>query len=196
MEWVTDLFTGGGLGTVLSGITGLIGGYLAKRENRKLVQIENDHEARMANLDMKADEIQLQATLKLADKKIEQAQTEGEIQSEIIYQKAEAKVNEIDAKGFAAAMSVASKPTGFDWVDKFRALTRPLLTWLIFVFILIIFSVLQSIVGEAVAKNIPLLTELYIYLVQSVIYLFIMAVSWWFMSRGEKSAAQIKGLRT
>ena len=196
MEWLADLFGGGGVGTVLSGITGLIGGYLAKRENRKLIEIENDHEARMADLDMKADELQLQATLKLATKKIEQAQTEGEIKAELIGKKSEAKVDEIDAKGFAEAMAVASKPTGFDWVDKFRAVTRPLLTWFIFGFILVIFTVLHKIVGEIVAKDVSLLTELYVYLVQSVIYLFIMAVSWWFMSRGEKSAAQIKGLRT
>lgn len=192
--WV-DLLSGGGIGSALSAITGLVGGYLAKRENRLLMLETNKHEAKMAELDMRADEFQLEASLKIAQAGIELAQTEGEIEKELLGARSEANVNEIDAQGFAKAMVAAQKPTGYPFVDKFRAMTRPLLTWILFTFVATIFAVLHMKVGQIIQADTELLVKLYVYLVQSVIYLFIMAVSWWFMSRGEKSAAQIKGLK-
>lgn len=195
MDWVIDLFGGGGIGTALSGITGMIGGYLAKRENRLLAELQNSHELKMAEVDQKAEERQLQAQIKMSELEQARIQTEGDVAMDVAQAESEANVKEIDAKAFADAMATAQKPTGVGWVDKFRAMTRPTMTWLLFIFVVVIFGVLHHRVGDLVGENATLMVELYVYLVQSAIYLFIMAISWWFMSRGEKSAEQIKALR-
>jgi hypothetical protein len=194
MEFLLGLLGTGGLGTVLSGVSGLIGGWLTKRENRKMAEINNAHEVRMADIDLKTAEFEHNAAIALADKQIDLAETEGDIEMEIIDATAEADVSRLEATAFANGLAQGHKPTGYPWVDKFRALTRPLITWSLYIFVVVIFAVLHMKVGDIVAADTELLVKLYVYLVQSVIYLFIMAVSWWFMSRGERSARVIKGL--
>jgi hypothetical protein len=194
MEFLLGLLGTGGLGPVLSGISGLIGGWLTKRENRKMAQLEHAHEVQMAQIDQKAAEFELQASLALAEKQIDLTQTEGDVERDIIEAQSVADVERNEAEAFRYGLQEAMKPTGHSGVDKFRALTRPLITWSLYAFVLAIFVVLHLKVGDLVAEDTELLIKLYVYLVQSVIYLFIMAVSWWFMSRGEKSAKTIQNL--
>jgi hypothetical protein len=183
MSFLLDLLGAGGLGTVLSGVSGLIGGWLTKRENRKTLELTNAHELNMAEVDQRAAEFELKASIALAKSKLDQVRVEGETQVDL-----EA------ARAFTAGLADANKPTGYAFVDKFRAMTRPLITWSLYLFTIVIFWTLHIKVGGIVAEDTELLVKLYVYLVQSVIYLFIMAVSWWFMSRGDKSAAAIRGL--
>lgn len=194
MEFILGLLGTGGLGPVLSGLSGLIGGWLTKRENRKTLEITNAHEVRMAQVDQKAAEFELQASITLAEKQIDLTRAEGEVQMDVAQAQAEADVARDEAAAFSYGIREANKPTGHSFVDQFRAVTRPLLTWFLFIFVVTIFGVLQAKVGNIVAEDTELLVKLYVYLVQSTIYLFIMAVSWWFMSRGERSASVIKGL--
>ena len=194
MSDLLSLFSGGGIGTALSAVTGLLGGWLTKRENRLVALEENRHEAAMAELDMRADQMQHAANIKLADKKYELAQKEGEIAADLITTQSLATVEEIDAKGFAAAIKEAQGPTGYPVIDKIRALTRPFLTASLYLFVVVIFGLLHYRVNAIAMQELGLMMELYIYIVKSTVYLFIMAVSWWFMSRGEKTAQQIKGL--
>lgn len=194
MEAILGFLGTGGLGPIISGVTGLVGGWLTKRENRKLAEIDNAHEVRMAEVDQAAAKFELEATVTLADMQIDLAQTEGEIEQDLIEAQSEADVERLEATAFASGLVEGHKPTGYPFVDKFRAMTRPLITWSLYIFVAIIFYVLHLKVGAIVAEDTELLVKLYVYLVQSVIYLFIMAVSWWFMSRGEKSAKVIKNL--
>jgi hypothetical protein len=194
MSALLDLLGAGGLGTVFSGVSGLVGGWLTKRENRKLMELTNAHELKMAEVDQRTAEFELQASITLADKKIDLAQTEGQIEEDLINAQAHADVARSDSKAFEAGLEAAQKPTGYPFVDKFRAMTRPLITWSLYIFVVTIFWVLHSKVGGIVAEDTELLVKLYVYLVQSIIYLFIMAVSWWFMSRGEKSVQSIRTL--
>lgn len=195
MEEILALFAGGGLGTAVSAITGLVGGYLTKKENRLLKEQENSHEVTMAKLDQESERYQLEASLKMAEADRIMARTEAEMAMEVASAEASAEVSKIDAKGFALAMAEAQKPTGYPFVDKVRSLMRPVLTTSTYVFIVVIFGFLQWKVGELVAKDTELLTGLYEYLIRSIIYLFIMMVSWWFMSRGDNSVQQIKNLK-
>ena len=194
MSFLVDLLGAGGLGTVVSGVSGLVGGWLTKRENRKMLQLTNAHELNMAEVDQKAAEFELQASIHLAEKKIDLAETEGQIEQDIIAGQSDADVARSDARAFEAGLEAAQKPTGYAGVDKFRALTRPLITWSLYIFVVVIFAILHMEVGEIVLEDHDLLVKLYVYLVQSTIYLFIMAVSWWFMSRGEKSVKNISNL--
>ena len=77
MSVLLDLLGAGGLGTVFSGVSGLVGGWLTKRENRKMMELTNAHELKMAEVDQRTAEFELQASITLADKKIDLAQTEG-----------------------------------------------------------------------------------------------------------------------
>lgn len=194
MSFLVDLLGAGGLGTVVSGVSGLVGGWLTKRENRKMLQLTNTHELNMAEIDQKAAEFELQASITLAEKEIDLAQTEGQIAEDLIGVQAEADIERSAARAFEHGLQTAMGPTGYAGVDKFRALTRPLITWSLYIFVVVIFAILHLEVGEIVLEDHDLLVKLYVYLVQSTIYLFIMAVSWWFMSRGEKSVKNIRNL--
>ncbi len=195
MSLLADLLVGGGLGTAVSTVTGMLGGFITKRENRLANEANNAHELAMAEVDMRAEEQQLQATMALAAQQLDITTAEGQIAAELIDVNSEAAVNEIDAKGFAEAIKEVNKPTGYSAVDKFRFITRPALTWCLFGFMIYMFYKLNSMVSGVVAEDTDTLVGLYMYLVQSAIYLFVLAVLWWFMSRGEKSSAQIKALR-
>lgn len=194
MEFLADLFGGGGIGTIFSGLSGLLGGYLTKRENRLTLIQQNSHDLAMAKVDQQNNEFELKASIQLAKTKLDIAEKEGEIEKDLIETEGKATVDKLDAQAFVDGIREANKPTGHPGVDKFRALTRPLITWSLYLFVLIIFIVLHMKVGKLVLQDTDLLIQLYVYLVQSVIYLFIMAVSWWFMSRGEKSLNAIKGI--
>ncbi|MFT5483323.1 MAG: hypothetical protein ACI9GW_001980 [Halieaceae bacterium] len=197
MSWLSDLAGGvatGGITTIFSGITGLVGGYLAKKEKRLLLTEQNKHDLAMADVDRQRDEFELKASLATLKAKEALTLTEGEMAQEIIQTQGESNVAELEARAFAAGLTSAQKPTGYPGVDKFRALTRPLLTWALFAFMIVIFGFLQWEVGSLVATDTALLVRIYIFLIQSVIYLAIMTVSWWFMSRGEQSVKAIKGM--
>ena len=194
MEFLVDLFGGGGIGTIFSGISGLVGGYLTKKINLETMREKYKHEIAMADVDAKQSEFELRATISIAKNKLDIAQAEGEIERELIEASSAADVARSEATAFAEGTKAAQAPSGYPGVDKFRALTRPLITWLLFAFVVVLFGFLQWKVGDIVATDTDLLVKLYVYLVQSVIYLFIMAVSWWFMSRGERSVETIKGM--
>ncbi len=195
MEEIVALFAGGGLGTAVSAITGLIGGYLTKKENRLLKQQENAHEVTMTELNMQSEKFQLEASIKMADKDIEMARTEAEMAVEVENARAAGEVSIADAKGFAAAIVEAQKPTGVKWVDVIRNLMRPVMTLATYIFVVVIFGVLISKVGDTLYSDTEKMTGLIEYLIRSVIYLFIMMVSWWFMSRGDNSIQQIKNIK-
>jgi hypothetical protein len=197
MGWwasIVDAVGAGGFSAIFSGISGLIGGYLTKRENRLLLEIHNKHELKMAEVDSKQAEFELQATLEIAKNKLDIAQAEGEIAIDLTNAQRDAAVAGTEAKAFESGLRAAQKPTGFPIIDRFRVATRPLITWSLYIFVITIFILLHQKVGHLVAQDTELLIRIYVYLIQSVIYLFIMAVSWWFMSRGEKSVSVIKGM--
>jgi hypothetical protein len=191
MEWLADLFGGGGLGTIFSGISGLIGGYLTKRENRLTMIEQNKHELAMADVDARASEFELKASIALAKQKLEIAETEGAIERDLIETRSMAETERLAGEAFKVGMAEAFKPSGYPWVDQLRSATRPIMTWLLYLIVVVIFIVLHLRVGNLVAENSDLMMKLYVYLVQSIIYLFIMSVSWWFMSRGESSVTAI-----
>ena len=90
---ILSLFTSPGLGA----ITGLIGSWAAKREERKILEINNGHDLEMAKVDQLRETADHQHSLALADKGIEQAALEGEIAVDI----AEELVELIRQDGFS-----------------------------------------------------------------------------------------------
>jgi hypothetical protein len=176
---ILGLFTSGGFGA----ITGLIGGWLAKREQRKLLELNNDHDFRMANVDLKRDQLQFDHALAVVDKHIEKSQAEGEIATD---------VREADA--FVESIQSEAKSTGTRVGDAIRSAIRPLLTGFLLFISWTIYSNLDTLVGGLQSLDKEVIEQLFVYVVHSILFLTITAVSWWFASRGEKSVAAIKSM--
>jgi hypothetical protein len=204
MEFLTELATsGGGIGAIVSGVSGLLGGWLSKRENRLLTIQANEHEIKMADIDKEMAKFEFDANVKMAELKkdmqiteaqinLDRIESEGEIAKDILAAETHKSVEESAGRALEASWKVQETPTGYPFVDKFRAATRPALTWALFLMNMGIFMVLHAKVGSIVSEDTEMLVQLYVYLVQSFIYLFILVTSWWFMSRGDKSAENIK----
>ena len=77
-ESLLGIFTSGGM----AGITGLVAGHLAKIEDRKKAVLDYDHELSMANITLDETRLEQAHELLIADKEIDKAETEGEIEIE------------------------------------------------------------------------------------------------------------------
>ena len=135
-------------------LTGIFGNWVKERENRKNRELEMEHQFKMTTL-------QHNQTLELADKQIDIETTKGEM------------------KGFAESQ----KSDKGGWMDKTRAIIRPLIT----VYLLTIASYLayqvNSLVGGMEALTPSEVLVMYKEIIASVIYLTTVAVSWWFSAR-------------
>ena len=176
---ILGLFTSGGFGA----ITGLIGGWLAKREQRKLIELTNDHDYRMAEVDLKRDELQYDHALATIDKNIEQSEAEGVIATDVRA-----------ADAFVESVSNATKTTGSRIGDALKSAVRPILTAFLLYISWTIYSNLDELVGGLKALDEEVIEQLFVYVVHSILFLTITAVSWWFASRGERSVAAIKSM--
>ena len=78
LETIAGIFSSGGL----AGITGLVAGHLAKIEDRKKAELLNSHELEMTKLTIMETKLEQSHELAVADKEIDKAETEGEIEIE------------------------------------------------------------------------------------------------------------------
>lgn len=179
LETVLGIFTSGGFGA----ITGLIGGFMQKREQRKILELENAHAEKMMEHDISMQRLENEQAVLLVEKKIDLAQAEGEI---------EVDVREADA--FVESVRQANKPTGNPWLDGIKTAMRPLITIVLLYFSWDIYNQLDNIIGGLEALDPEKLEDLYIYVIHAIIFLTITATTWWFASRGEKAVAAIKGM--
>ena len=155
------------LGTVLSSgtpwgqILGLVGGVGTGILNYFQTKRQNAHELAMRQEDMK---------LLLAQANVDQAKLAGEL----------AKSREVGAsEAFTASIKADGKlPSGWKWVDGFRAATRPGLTWW-FVFA---FYVLASCVVRGFGME-YLEHPLGVFVFTSTANTMDLCVTWWFGQR-------------
>lgn len=177
---LVDLFAGGGVMNIVGAISGLVGGWLAKREQRKLLTLENEHERYMADIDLKRDKLEHEQALAVMDKKVEQARVEGEIEDDI-------------RAGDAFIESIKpSKLTKFGEIVK--SAMRPIITVALLWVTWTIYVQLEELMGGLEGLDPVQLQQLFVYVVHAIIFLTITAVSWWFASRGERAVKAIKGM--
>ena len=179
IETILGVLTSGGFGA----ITGLVGGFLAKREQRKLLELQNSHDLQMAEIDFKQSELEHKQALALVDKQVEIAQVEGAIQQDIK-----------DAEAFIESQKSLTQPASHPFMEIGKSLIRPVLTIILLFVTWDIYTDLHEIVGGLEGLDSDHTQDLFIYVVHSIIFLTITAVSWWFASRGEKAVAAIKGM--
>lgn len=176
---ILDIFTSGGFGA----ITGLIGGWLAKREQRKLIELSNQHEQFMADHDMKRDKQGYDHALQLAEKGMQQTQLEGDIAEDVR-----------SADAFVASVQSNRKSTG-TWIgNALKSAVRPVLTAALLWVTWTIYSELSVLVGGLEGLDTATLEQLFVYVVHAIIFLTITAVAWWFASRGERAIKAIKSM--
>ena len=179
LEAILGIFTSGGFGA----LTGLVGGYMQKREQRKILQLENEHAEKMAQIDVEMAHLEHQQALALVEKQIDLAETEGQIE-----------VDAREADAFVESVRSASQPTGNKFLDGVKTLIRPVITGILMYFAWDIYNQLDTIIGGLAELEPEKLQDLYVYVIHAIIFLTITAVTWWFASRGEKAVAAIKGM--
>tara|TARA_R110002096_G_scaffold174100_1_gene349821 strand:+ start:695 stop:1219 length:525 start_codon:yes stop_codon:yes gene_type:complete len=156
----------------LGAIVGLVGSYMAKREQRKLDEMNNVHDVRMAKIDMERDAAESAQALQMADKQIEQSQAEAEIASEVSA-----------GEAFTASQLMANQASGVTWVDGLRSLMRPLITIYLLVIVTYITANLHTSLGGLDALAQADLFKLYTHIINQTVFLTVTAVLWWFGSR-------------
>jgi len=168
---ILSIMTSGGFGAV----TGLIGGYLTKVENRKMKALDHAHEQSMGELSIRELTLEHTQALELKDKEAMLAEVEGDI---IVEGK--------EADAFVESIKGQGKATGIGFVDAIRGLMRPLITVFLLWVVWQIYADVDALVGGLEAMPMIALAALYAEIVSSIIFLTTTAVAWWFASRGAK----------
>ena len=165
LGFIADIFTSSGLGGLIGGVTSL----LIKREERKERQQDQLHEIRLTKLSLAEQKLEQSHELAVINKKIDKAEVEGEI-------KIEGK--EVDA--FIASQNNQPTGGGLRWV-------RPIITFYLLVMATAIsirvFAVTGGIEGLSVEKQ----AEMLLQIIDSIMFLATLSVSWWFAARGTSS---------
>jgi len=165
---ILSVLTSSGFGA----ITGLVGSFLTKNEERKSDKQKLDHDLEMAKIRKEEAQLEFNHELAMADKQIERAQTEGQIQTDIA-----------EVSAFAKSLDEQKKTYGIKWVDAIRGIMRPLITfYLLGIATFVVVEIwglsggLNQIPGEEISS-------MFKDVISNIMFLVTTAVTWWFGSR-------------
>lgn len=170
---------GGILGNgVLGTIIGTAGSWLQKREARLQSVIDNErakekdkHEKDMAEISLKENALNREHEVNMVDKNIDLAKSEGAI-----------KIDLAEVGSFTE-----SQKTSHPWMEKVRAIMRPLLTTMLIVWAMVFSYQLHQMVGGLDVIPQKQLIVMYAALIGDLTALTSMSISWWFGSRRAKA---------
>ena len=174
LDIIMGIASSSGLGV----IAGLVGSYFTKREERKLAETMNAHERDMAAIDAQRDAADQSHSLAMADKKMDLAQIEGEIASDVA---------EMD--NIAETIKAQSIPSGNQVIDGILRFVRPLITIYLLVILTIITYKLHVLTGGLENLKVDEIFALYKHIIHQTVFLAVTAVAWWFGSRGAGNKA-------
>ena len=169
LEILSGIMASSGFGV----ITGLVGSFLTKLEERKLRQAMNAHELEMANIDLQRDKLDHAHDLALADKQMDFAQVEGAIARDL------AETNNI-----AETIKAQARPSGNAIIDGVLRFIRPAITAYLLVIVTILALKLHELTGGLERLDVEELFSLYKHIIYQLVFLTVTAVAWWFGSRG------------
>lgn len=167
LESIIDLLTGGMAG----GIVGAFGGLATKYLEFKTLGVRLDHDYKLADLDARLEAMQHKHELALADKQVERAQAEGEIQRDI---------GELVA--FTESLKEQATKYG-SFVDQVRGLMRPVLTIGAVIWLAWVTAHIWDMVGGLKAVPPDELMQMFLSLINASIFLATTGFTWWFGSR-------------
>lgn len=169
---IAGILTGGGLSTIAGSVIALIGTQMTKKNERLAKEKEYEHDFKMAELDIRNAQLEFDHAVELANKQIEETETEGAIAKDI-----EA------TKAFKESIKSQALMYGSSLVDGVRGLIRPVITcYLLIAMSYIAFSLHQAVGGLTVFPDLELF-ELYKQAINQIFFLGATAVTWWFGSR-------------
>lgn len=167
-EAIAGILGTSGLGAVI----GTIGAWVQKREDRKIKQMEYDHDLKRMDFQIQESRLEHEQALALADKEIDKAKTEGEIQQEL---------GELDA--FTQSITAGAKETGIAFVDAVRGLMRPIITSYLLIISTVLAIKINTLVGGLGSLPQDDVFVLYSDIINQVLFLTMVAVTWWFGTR-------------
>ena len=158
MDWLLDLVSSSGVGTIVGGIFG----WLGKREERENMKMKFDHDENM----LKAKTNHMVEVAKMG---IETAKIAGEL-----------AVDELEAKGFAASQ------IGSKWANNIKAMIRPIILGLLMYQTYLIIESLEQLSGGLTTFSEEEIASLYRIVILAVTGLTSTAVGWYFAARSSK----------
>ena len=162
MDWLVDLFTTAGGG----GIVGLVGSQITKYLEIKDKRNERSFQAKQREFDIEELKLEYQHAKDMADKQVERAKVEGEIETDVA---------EIGA--FLESQKTTGKLTGF------LRIVRPAITFFLLISGSVLFGKVWITVGGLDAFSSDELIHLLDFMIRNAIFLIATAVLWWFGSR-------------
>lgn len=172
---LVDVFSSGGLGAIV----GAFGGIASKWQELKLKKLQLQEKLAMAKI--RKDEVELEQSheLSMADKQMERAQNEGAIQADL-------KAGD----AFIESIKDASKSTGIPIIDGIKGLMRPVITsFLLCTTIWLMWSIWDKVGGLDSLGETDLI-DLFKTIVNQVVFLTVMAVSWYYAARPGRIGAK------
>jgi len=180
-------------GVVSGGLTGLIG---------IGVQRVFEYKSKQLDVQIQAQQQAHEVAMKEADAKI-MAQ-EWAARTQVAQIQATAQVDAEDAKGFSAALT--SEPQRYadatklnsaqEWImvflDFVRGMVRPTLTLYLCVLTTLIYFQARQLIGSTQGLTVEQAVGLVTYIVNTVLYLTVTAVTFWFGTRNKERAPKLK----
>lgn len=176
---ILSLVTSAGFGT----ITGVFGAWLTRIEERKQKKIDYDYNLRMAEINLEESKLDRQHEIDMADKKRAEAETEGEIQADLIEAQSKADSEKLDGQSFIESIKAASKPVGIKWIDGLQKIMRVVITVYLLVIVTWFAYEVSSKIGGIDALNKEKMVDLYIQIISGLLFLTTVAVGWYFGKR-------------
>ncbi len=163
MSWIVDIFTSGGLGSIV----GLAGGIASKFTELKAKKAEYDFKVQMGKISLQESKMEHDHELAIADKQMQRAQIEGDL-----------KVEAAEVGAFTESIKSAHKVTGF------MRFVRPAITAYVLIACSVLFGVVWASVDGLKAYSPEELKLLLSDMIKAAIFLTVTCTSWWFASRG------------
>lgn len=179
MSMILEFLVGGGAG----GVVGLVGAYLTKLEERKVLQIKNTHEKDMGNLRLREQEAEQNHELAVADKQIQKAEVEGQI-----------RLDEAEIKGWATTLTdEMSKSTLGAMV---KGAMRPAITlYLLGIVTYLTINIWTLTAGLESVDKYELL-DILKQIIAQVLFLTVTCTTWWFGARASSKPAITIGVKS
>ena len=174
LEALLGIMSSGGIGAIV----GLIGSFATKYVEFKVLDKKLFYEKEAALIRVRELELEHAHALAVADKQLDIALVEGRIQQDVA---------SMDA--FKESQKAAMVMYG-GWVDKWRGAMRPTITTYLLVITTVITFLIWTKVGGIEGLTKEQTVSLFVYLVESAVFLTITAVTWWF---GTRPSEYIKG---
>lgn len=168
---ILGIFTSGGFGAV----TGLVGAFMSKREERKVLELNCKTEVALARIDADRETADHAHSLKMFDMKLDETELEGNIATDVA-----------EMGNVKASIIAQSQPSGVPWIDGVLRFVRPAITGYLLIMCTIIAVKMDTIVGGLESLSTTEVFSLYVYIIESLVFLTTTAVAWWFGSRGMK----------